>query len=335
MDWPALEQLRDIFLGRAQGADAVAPYWTSERQLASYDFTLGRRIAWKWAAVLEPLFARGWLPPARTLVDWGCGTGIGARSLLAYAPSDSFDEVILWDYSPLATTFATNAIHARHPGLKVRVADPALATEQGAFTLVVSHVLNELDPAGRAALLELAQRAASVLWVEPGTHIDSHALIAVRETLRETFNCVAPCPHDAVCGLLTAANERHWCHHFAVAPTAAFTESGWAEFGRRLGVDLRSLPYSYLVLDRRAPAAARPADLVRLIGEPRSGTGRMRVLRCRSDGVEEVELQKRSAPGLWRALAKGRHHGLFVWREHQGRIANGVSWPPAPEEPAT
>jgi hypothetical protein len=321
VDWNALEKLRDVFFGRA-ATETIGPYWTDAAQLASYDFTLGRRIAWKWAAVLEPLCADGWTPPARQLVDWGCGTGIGARSLLAYAPPDSFDEVVLWDHSPAATTFASDAIRARFPTMTVRVADPATSVADGAFVLVVSHVLNELDADGREALLALARRAATILWVEPGTPADSRALIAMRENLRGEFHCLAPCTHSDTCGLLATENAPHWCHHFARPPTEAFTESGWAEFGRRLGIDLRSLPYSYLVLDRRGPS--RAPDLVRVIGEPRTSAGLMRIFRCRAEGVSEVELQKRADPALWRTLEKGKHTGVFVWRESGGRIAEGM-----------
>ena len=64
IDWPALERLREVFLGRGGATAAAGPYWSSPRELESYDFTLGRRIAWKWAAVLEPLLARGWTPPS-------------------------------------------------------------------------------------------------------------------------------------------------------------------------------------------------------------------------------------------------------------------------------
>ncbi len=298
--------------------DASGPYWSNARDLESYDFTLGRRIAWKWAAVLEPLFARGWIAPARQIVDWGCGSAIAARSLLAYAPEGSFDEVVLWDHSPVATSFATAAIHARRPAQTVRVADPTAVTAAGGFVLVVSHVLNELDADGRAALLALARRAAAVLWVEPGTSADSRALIAVREDLNGEFHCVAPCPHDGPCGLLTEVNARHWCHHFARPPTEAFTESGWAQFATRLGIDLRSLPYSYLVLDRRTPQRAAAAS--RIIGTPRESSGTMRILRCRDCGVADVELQKRTSAALWRTLDKARHDGLFDWEESDGRI---------------
>ncbi len=326
IDWAALERLREVFLGRRGAAGAAGPYWTRPEELASYDFTLGRRIAWKWAAVLEPLFGRGWTPPARQLIDWGCGTGIAARSLLAYAPDAAFDEVVLWDHSPMATTFATEAIQARRPGQAVRVADPEQAACDGAFVLVVSHVLNELDAGGRDALLALARRAAAMVWVEPGTSDDSRALIDMREALRKEFHCWAPCPHDARCGLLEAVNATHWCHHFARPPTEAFTEAGWGEFGRRLGIDLRALPYSYLVLDRRMPP--RLPDAARILGSPRESSAAMRILRCREEGVCEVELTKRAAPDLWRTLAKRRHDGLLQWTEATGRIT-GSSRPDA------
>lgn len=318
IDWPALERLREVFLGRGGATAAAGPYWSSPRELESYDFTLGRRIAWKWAAVLEPLLARGWTPPARQLVDWGCGTAIASRSLLAHAAEASFDEVVLWDHSPLATHHAAAAIRARRPGLPLRIADPAETARDGAFVLVVSHVLNELQSADREALLALAHRAAAVLWVEPGTSVDSRALIDVREELRRDFHCWAPCPHDERCGLLEAVNAAHWCHHFARPPTEAFTDAGWAEFGRRLGIDLRALPYSHLVLDRRPPTRAPHA--ARILGSPRESPAAMRVLRCREDGVREVELTRRAAPDLWRTLAKRRHDGLLEWTESAGRI---------------
>lgn len=326
VDWTALERLRDVFLGRA-GAGRGAPYWSDARQLASYDFTFGRRIAWKWAAVIADLQARDWAPPAPALplVDWGCGTGIAARSAIAHFGAESFSEVVLWDHAPAATTFATEVLQTRAPDLAVRVADPAEVVQDGAFVLTVSHVLNELDTAGRDALIALAARAAAVLWVEPGTAEDSGALIAVRERLRGGWNFVAPCPHDGPCGLLAPGNERHWCHHFGRPPTEAFTEQGWALFGRRLGIDLRSLPYSYLVLDRRAPA--REPGAVRMIGTPRPGPGGLRVLRCATSGVADVELPRRSAPELVKRIEKGRHHGTFVWEEKEGRVSSGQASP--------
>lgn len=316
VDWSALQRLREVFLQRAENP---GPYWQGTGDLASYDFTFGRRIAWKWSAVMEEMIAADWPPPARTLVDWGCGTAIAARSFLAHFGSACLDEVVLWDHSAAATTFARDAIRARGHEVAITVADPALRVAEGAFILVVSHVINELDARGRAALLDLARKAAAVIWVEPGTHADSWALLDVRDELRKTFHCWMPCPHNGACGLRAAGNERHWCHHFARPPTEAFTESGWTTFGRRLGVDLRSVPYSYLVLDRREPA--RLAEGRRILGHPREGAGVMHILRCHAGGVSEVQLQKRDSKTLWKTLEKRRHPGLLAWREDEhGRI---------------
>jgi len=61
--------------------------------------------------------------------------------------------------------------------------------------------------------------------------------------------------------------------------------------------DLRSLPYSFLVLTRDPPPPG-PTGLSRLIGEPREGRGHYKVLSCQSAGVAEFMLQKRDAPEL-------------------------------------
>lgn len=321
IDWAVLERLRAHFLDREAGS---GPYWQNSRDLEMYDFTFGRRIAWKWAAVLERLFRHRWHPPASRLIDWGCGSGIAARSMLAYAPRGTFDDVNLWDHSPSATSFAASRIAKRFPKVNVRVAEPSAPAAQGdAFVLVISHVINELDDDARANLLGLARQAAAVIWIEPGTPEDSRALIAVREVLRADFQCLAPCLHNEICGLLSPKNERHWCHHFAPPPTEAFTSPGWARFNRMLGIDPRSVPYSYLVLDRQSPPKVR--DENRIIGTPRESAGLMRILRCRVDGVTEVELQKRDDPALWKTLHKERHDGTFTWWEKDGRIQPSTS----------
>lgn len=323
VDWKALERLRDGFLN---GNAAAEPYWETESDLQSYDFTFGRRISWKWAAMLEHLRGLGWKPPTRTVVDWGCGTGIASRSLLAYCRPESFDEVVIWDHSAAATSFARSAIEMRSPKMVVRVVEPGGAVKDNEFILVVSHVLNELDGHSRDQLVSLARRAAAVLWIEPGTWKDSRSLIAVREELRESFSCWSPCPHNERCGMLAEENHQHWCHHFATPPTEAFTESGWGRFSRLIGIDPRSLPYSHLVLDRTKPT--RTAGLHRLIGRPRQSTGISKLLTCSENGVDDLELQKRDVPSLWKALDKGRHRNLFALEVENGRITGESSHSP-------
>lgn len=319
VDWKLLDSLRDRFLKKT---DAAGPYWSDRNTLENYDFTFGRRISWKWAAVLDPMANRGWQSPSRKLVDWGCGTAVATRSMLAHFGAEAFDQVTLWDHSPAATGFARETILSIYPKLDVRVADPIDSEAETDFVLVISHVINELDPTTVDRLIALARRALAVIWIEPGTPAESRRLIEVREKLTGIFECLAPCPHNNACGMLMPGNERHWCHHFARPSTEAFTSAGWARFAQRMSIDLRSLPYSHLVLDRRP--VERTADAVRIIGAPREYSGLMKILRCREDGVSEVELQKRDSKPLWKRLQKKRDPGILTWQENDaGRINPG------------
>ena len=191
-------------------------------------------------------------------------------------------------------------------------------------TVVVSHVLNELDKPGGEALRRALDKADSILWVEPGTFTDSRALIAVRESLREHFDVVAPCTHAAACGLLRPENARHWCHHFADPPTGLMADSNWVRFAKVSGIDLRSLPYSYLILERRGlrspiPGGPSPA-WSRVLGRPRVYKGFARLLSCQPEGVEELELQKRVDTALFKTLKNETAGSLWKWTREEARI---------------
>jgi hypothetical protein len=310
-----LAALRSRFL---DGSNAGGAYWQSEEELALYDSSFGERIGWKWDTVLGELHGRGWRPQARHVVDWGCGSGIAGRRVLA--AWNGFDSLTLADVSALAMRFAEARAREDFPAFHVRTAAPAddIATDK---LLLVSHVLNELNDAARRRLIATARRAAEVIWVEAGTHADSRRLIAVREELRSEFDVVAPCTHGARCGMLAAENAAHWCHHFARVPSEASRDARWAQFSRELGIDIRVLPYSFLVLTRRGSHPPTPAGLSRIIGRPREATGRMELLSCDESGVRELTLQKRDAPELFKELKKGRASAVQGWRCEGRRIA--------------
>ena len=170
--------------------------------------------------------------------------------------------------------------------------------------LLLSHVLTELDQARTEELVNLAASAITVIWVEPGTFEVSYTLVAIREKLRGEFNVVAPCTHQARCGLLAAGNERHWCHHFASPPPEIFQDSGWSRFANLTGIDLRDLPLSFLVLDKR-PVPALPAGAARVIGHPRIYKPHALLLGCDESGVRERKLTKRALPAEYKRLKKG------------------------------
>lgn len=280
IDWKALERLRTGFLTGARD------YWRDERDLESYDQTFAQRIGWKWDFVLGELKRRGWTPPPGDVLDWGCGTGIASRKFLEHF--GAMRRLYLCDRSPLAMKFAAQQV----TGVEVwQETTPPVRAD----VLLISHALTE-----QPEPFTLPCEAKSVIIVEPGTYEVSHRLIALREWLRGEFNVVAPCTHQAVCGMLAAGNERHWCHQFAPSPPEAFMDGDWARFAKLAGVDMRSLPVSYLVLDRRAVMSGGKQAL----GRARVYKAHALVLECDTTGVREREVRKRDAPDEYRRLKK-------------------------------
>jgi SAM-dependent methyltransferase len=198
LDWSALDRLRQKFLS---GSAQSGPYWDSPAAVASYDFTYGERIGWKWDQVLRELRLRAWRPTSRTVFDWGCGSGIAARRVISFFGAEHFDALTVWDHSPLACDFAEEAARNAFPSLRVATASPSLLSADTPIgLLVVSHVLNELPPAALASLRALIARAEAVLWVEPGTHAVSRQLTTLRDELRGTgLHVIAPCTHVGAC----------------------------------------------------------------------------------------------------------------------------------------
>lgn len=289
----ALRRLRSTFVSLEDHPGEAEPYWESARDLALYDETFAQRIGWKWDAVLAELERRGRLPDGATVLDWACGTGIAARRWLAHGVARPA-RVCLLDRSSEAMAFARARLEEEHPGLEVRIELP-----EAPDVLLVSHVLDELDEAGLEALLALARRAGAVVWVEPGSKRTARRLTELRAGLLEVHDVLAPCTHQAACGAL--ARETSWCHGFARPPRTVHTEGGWAVFGRELGIDLRSLPYSFLALARRGRFALGGPN-ARLLGRPRLTRGRARFELCDASGVAEVDFLQRTDKAFFKAL---------------------------------
>jgi len=317
VDWTIVDRLRRRFL---EGGPGGADYWQGREDLDVYDRTFGRRIAWKWDYVLAGLAARGWAPPPGTVLDWGCGTGVAARTFLARFGPASVGGLDLWDRSREAQAFAAEAARAACPGLSVTCGRPGAGP---VGTLLVSHVITELAPAALEGLADVASRASAIVWVEAGTREAARALMGVRDRLRDRFHVVAPCTHGGPCGLRVAGRERDWCHHFAPSPAEAFRERSWARFARIAGVDLRSLPLAYLVLDRR-PAPPLPPGTVRVLGRPRVSKAQALLLGCDAEGVRAGRFAKRSGPETFRRLKRGEAPALQVWACEAGAITSLV-----------
>ena len=311
VDWNALERLRAAFL---TGTAGRSDYWQSESDLAGYDATFAQRIGWKWDYVLEELKRRGWSPPPGELLDWGCGSGIASRAFIDFFGAKTVPALRLWDRSPLAMRFAVKKARAKYAGLPV-----ATGLAEIPAVLLISHVISELEPKQIESLADFAASATSVLWVEPGTYEASLSLIAIRERLRGRLNVVAPCTHQARCGILAPENERHWCHHFASPPPEVFIDGNWARFAKMMGIDLRSLPLSFLVLDKRT-VPVLPPGAARIIGHPRVYKAHALLLGCDETGVREHRLTQRALPDEFRRLKKGESNPLQLWTSDGDQI---------------
>lgn len=318
IDWESLERMRAAFLGGTAGAQ---DYWRSESDLAAYDATFAQRIGWKWDYVLEELKARGWSPPAGDVLDWGCGSGVAGRAFLDHFGVKDVSALRVLDRSTLATAFAAKRARESFSGIKIveemQRADSGIGFQPA--VLLISHVLTEMTQEQTTALVSAAASAECVIWVEPGTYETSLTLIAIRERLRAVFNVIAPCTHQERCGILSPENERHWCHHFASPPPEVFTDSEWSKFANMLGINLRDLPLSFLVLDRR-PAPALSACTGRVIGHARLYKAHALLLGCDASGVSERRLMKRNHAEEFRALKKDISPVLREWECQDGEI---------------
>ncbi len=300
-DIAILAALRDGYVARSEGGfhGPLDAGWTSPRELALYDATFGARIGWKWRAVVAEIALRAIQPPRGTLLDWGCGTGIAARAWLEAFGADGM-RVLLVDTSSTARAYAAAKLRERWPGLEV--VELAATPKDPVDLLLASHVISELEDEAFDGLVDLAHRSRFVAWVEPGSKQISRRLIEAREKLRGTLTVLAPCTHVERCGLASVDRSRDWCHHLAAPPPEAFTTRLWNQVARELRIDLRSLPYSFLVLGR-GPKRVEAPDAARIIGRPRVEKGRALLDVCRAEGVSVLRFLERMDKETFRSFS--------------------------------
>lgn len=301
-DWARLAEMRRAFLvaGERGGGEDLPDYWRDGRDLELYDVTFGARIGWKWDAVLDEMQRAGVVVPRGTVVDWGAGTGVAARRFLA-RHGRAGARVHWHERSTKARSFASQRLRTEIAGVEV---DAELPREPA--VLLVSHVLSEIGDAALAELVALARRAELVVWVESGSKAVSRALSTARDALLDALDPLLPCTHRAACGVLASGREGDWCHHFAEPAPEAFTTAHWRAFSRELGIDLRALPYAYLVLRRRATTPLPLAGAVRILGTPRPEKGRVTFDVCDASGVTTCSLLQRTDKAYFKDLERGR-----------------------------
>lgn len=303
-DWRRLEELRAQFLAAQEGdADARPSAWEDERDLALYDAVYGARIGWKWDAFLADALPRLAVPQGARLLDLGCGTGVATRAFARRCSAAS--SVQLVDRSGVAVRVAARLVERDAPALAraATVSDLAALAPAPFDVLLVSHVVDELADEAWSGAIALARRASLVLWLEGGARATSRAMQRVREELLGEFEPVLPCTHRATCGALAASNAHEWCHRFAQPPQEAFTTAHFAFAAKRLGLDMRSLPYCGLALAKPGFHLPREQGLVRLLGRGKSEKGKATASICDEQGVRRVQILERHGKQTVRALA--------------------------------
>lgn len=297
-EWSILKSLRSIFLSETQ-PPRTTTYWDAER-LRLYDLTFAKRIEWKWQAVLNQIHRR-WSPPSNFhLLDFGCGTGAAAWTFLKYLQPMKPTSVLLSDRVPSAELYAERKLKAVYPDVEIRKFQLDTQLEPNTV-LLLSHLLNELFDKDFEKLVSLVQQAHTVFWVEPGTPTVFRRMVDAREACRKTFVMLSPCPHQSSCGLLTVENLSHWCHHFATPPQEVFHSAFWSDFSKKMGIDLRSLPLSHLVMTRGAGIVPESTCIV---GKPRFYNEHTKALVCQKSGVAELTVRKSKTPELFESLNK-------------------------------
>ncbi|WP_316776629.1 small ribosomal subunit Rsm22 family protein [Streptomyces sasae] len=244
----------------------------------------------------------GWAPGSH--VDVGGGTGAAT-----WAVTDTWGgvrPVTVLDWAEPALALGRE-IAAANPALREaewrRSRIGAALTIESTDLVTVSYVLNELDEADRATLVDTAAAAArAVVIVEAGTPAGYARIIEARDRLIAAgLHIAAPCPHSAACPITPGTD---WCHFSARVSRSSLHRQ----------VKGGSLPYedekfSY-VAATRLPVAPAPARVVR---RPQIRKGQVLLDLCEADEQ------------LRRTTVTKRHGDLYK----AARDADwGDAWPP-------
>ena len=152
--------------------------------------------------------------------------------------------------------------------------------------VTLSYVLDELSKAEGEALVDAlwAKTDGLLVIVEPGTPAGWRRLMSVRSRLLAAGgHLVAPCPHSQACPLV----EPDWCHF-----SQRVERSRVHRLAKSGTVPYEDEKFAYLAVSR-APGASLPAASARVLAPVRSGSGKVRLKLCTSEGAAENRLVTR------------------------------------------
>lgn len=281
------------------GPSAEGAHLRSQADVAAY---AAYRMPATYAAAATAMsqaaaLARGFQPA----IHLDAGGGTGAAIWAAAATWPSLRQVTVIERDPhvidlgrrLARTSDAAAVRGatwRHasirPGLDRPPAD--LAT--------MSYALGELPEQDRPQVVRwLADGAAMVIIIEPGTPAGYATIAAARQVLAEQgMTIVAPCPHEGRCPIQPG---RDWCHFSVRLPRSSLhrqIKSGTLSF--------EDEKFSYV-----AAASGRwPGVGARVLRHPQKRKGVVSLRLCtEQEGVRDVIVSKRQGDLYRRARDAG------------------------------
>ncbi|MGA5728482.1 small ribosomal subunit Rsm22 family protein [Streptomyces seoulensis] len=242
-----------------------------------------------------------WVPGSH--VDIGGGTGAATWAVAATWDGERPVTVLDWAEPALALGREIAGSHPALRGAEWRRARIGAALELPETDLVtVSYVLNELSEPDRAALVDAAAAARSVVIVEAGTPAGYERIIEARDRLIAAgFRVAAPCPHSAPCPIVPGTD---WCHFAARVSRSSLHRQ---VKGGSLAYEDEKFSY---VAATRLPAEPAAARIVR---RPQIRKGQVLLDLCEAD------------ERLRRTTVTKRHGDLYK----AARDAEwGDAWPP-------
>jgi ribosomal protein RSM22 (predicted rRNA methylase) len=279
---------------RAEIRDGT-PHLSNERAALAY---LATRLPATYAAIRRGLEAvleamPGFAP--RTALDAGAGPGTALWAAADCWPSLA-DALLIEASAPIRALGQQLRVNATTPQTTWSNANLAAGLPDCAphDLVTLAYVLDELEPTARDALVDrLWQLTSGVLViVEPGTPAGWRRVLRAREQLLAAGAVlVAPCPHGRKCPLI----EPDWCH-FA----ARVARSRLHRMLKQGDVPWEDEKFIYLAAARE-PIAHTAS---RVIAPPHSGSGRVTLKLCQTDGVARNRMVTRREGDTFKAARR-------------------------------
>lgn len=309
----------------------VAEYFKSTRTCLAYSLYFGPLSDARMRLIGDeapPAAARREGEKPWRILDAGAGTGGASWAALqrAAAAGHAATELDAWDRSRVALRCLHGCFEAcrerlwPRASLRTHAGDVREAVwEEGRYDEVVLHyVLNEMDPAARAAVLGKAARALAeggTMWIcEPLVRAEGDWMGEIRRLAVEELGLRiwAPCPHEGPCRL---GEPCHAVRTFAMPRSLQILNSG-------LKRDVRHLAFSWLAL--RKGGAVREGCRVRLAGSPSFAKGQVLYRACCPDGtVSAVQVLERGLDGKGRKALRGLERGEALELERLALLGDG------------